>query len=245
MGCSVSKNLEIVAGTLEDYGRLSRFHYRDTKLGPYAAIFALRYKQEVMRRVGVKTVGVIVYTMPSVGLELRNVATGGYYCGFDKATRTALINRDIRCISRVIIEPRFRGLGLASRLVKETMERMDVAIIEAMAVMGEVNPFFERAGMTAFRGGRPGRCVQMIEALNMVGIDEMDLIDGEKVQGKIEGLPSKEADFIEGQMRCFLKSYGKRRDMAAGLSRTRYVLSKLTERPVYYIWFKKRTAGSI
>jgi hypothetical protein len=38
-------------------------------------------------------------------------------------------------------------------------------------------------------------------------------------------------------MDIFLQAYGKRREMRAGIERTRYVLSKLTGRPVYYIWF--------
>jgi hypothetical protein len=50
----------------------------------------------------------------------------------------------------VIIEPRFRSLGQAVRLVKETMPLMNVPFIEALAVMGRVNPFFEKAGMTRF-----------------------------------------------------------------------------------------------
>jgi len=106
--------------------------------------------------------------MPVPGLELRNVATDNFFVGFDRSTQLALINKNIRCISRVIIEPRFRGLGLASRLVRKTMPKMDVPIIEAMAVMGLVNPFFEKAGMRAYTAKMPARCVQLTEAFSMV-----------------------------------------------------------------------------
>jgi len=227
--CSVTKKIEIVRGDLDDYRRLAHFHYRDSTLGPYVGIFAMRFGRE--------TVGVIVYSMPSIGLELRNAATDNLFAGFDRSTRLALVNRNIRCISRVVVEPRFRGLGLASRLVRETMPEMDVPIIEAMAVMGLVNPFFEKAGMTAYEAPMPARCVQFIEALSMVGVEEEQLMDAEKVQRKIERLRQPEAEFIELQISRFLQSYGKRRNMSAGLERTRYVLSKLTYRPVYYIWF--------
>ena len=170
--CTVTKNLQIVRGCLDDYKQLAYYHYRDSHLGPYAAIFKL----EIKNRKSQINIGVIVYTMPMTGLELRNIATGNMFSGFDRTTRLALVNKNIRCISRVIIEPRFRGLGLASRLVRETMPEMGVPIVEAMAVMGLINPFFEKAGMTpllvAGKGKMPARCVQLTEALSMVGIEK-------------------------------------------------------------------------
>jgi len=235
--CSVTKRIRIVAGSLEDYRRLACYHYRDSRLTAYAAIFALRFGDEA--------IGVIVYTMPSPGLELRNVATDNLFAGFDRGTQLALINKNIRRISRVIIEPRFRGLGLASRLVRETMPQMNVPIVEAIAVMGLVNPFFEKAGMKAYKAKMPARCVQLVEALSMVGIEKDLLIDPQKAQERLGQLQGPEAEFIKLQIRNFLQSYGKRRQMPAGLERTIYTLSKLTLRPVYYIWFNPTIAFSV
>jgi hypothetical protein len=234
--CSVVKNLQIVRGRFEDYKKLARFHYRDSRPGAYTAIFVIKSDRGVSK----EPVGVIVYTMPSMGAELRNVATGNVFAGFDNRTRLSLINKNIRCISRVIIEPRFRGLGLASRLVRETMPEMNVPIIEAMAVMGLVNPFFEKAGMKAYAAKVPVRCIQLIEAFSAVGIEEEELIDTEEMQRKLEQLGQQEGEFIETEIGHFLQSYGERRYEKAGLERTRFVLSKLTYRPVYYIWFNEK-----
>jgi len=242
--CSFCKKLEIVPGNIDDYKELAHYHYRDTHLGPFTAIFALKPDSAAIKLRSINTIGVIVYTMPSPTLELRNITTGDWFAGLDKSTQLALINKTIRCIGRVIIEPRFRSLGLASRLVRETMPRMDMPIIEAMAVMGLVNPFFEKAGMKAYKAKMPARCVQLIEALSLVGIGKKQLIDPQKVQRKLEQLRWPKADFIERQIQRFLQSYGKRRNMLAGPERTRYILSKLTERPIYYIWFNPRLAGT-
>jgi hypothetical protein len=236
--CSLCKNLQVVPGNRDDYERLAHYHYRDSKLGPYTAIYTLKpIPTSGLRR---QTVGVIVYKMPTPGAELRNVATGGLFAGFDKATQLVLLNKNIRCVSRVIIEPRFRSLGLASRLVRETMPRMGVPIIEAMAVMGLVNPFFEKAGMKAFTAKMPARCVRLVEALSMVGIERRELIDPQKAQRKLDGLPAASAEFIELEIYRFLQSYGSARYSRAGLERTRYILGKLTARPVYYIWFNPK-----
>ena len=237
--CSLTKNIEIVRGCLDDYKQLARFHYRDSRQGPFVAIYAMRLTRGFGGSSTGETVGVIVYTMPSVGLELRNIAVGNLFSGLDRSTRLAMVNKNIRCIGRVIIEPRFRSLGLASRLVRETMPLLGVPVIEAMAVMGAVNPFFEKAEMKSFTAPPPARCVRLIEALNLVGIEEDKLIDADFVQRKISHLTNHKAKFIESEIRCFLQGYGKRRTMSPGIERTGYVLTKLTDRPVYYIWFNK------
>jgi len=232
--CTIASHLEIVEGNRGDYEGLSRYHYRGESLGPYVRIFAMRGRFATASRAG--TAGVIVYTMPTVALELRNVALGGMLEGLDRQARIAIVNRNIRRISRVIIEPRFRGLGLAVRIVKETMPKMDVPMVESLAVMGQVNPFFEKAGMVRYDGGMPERCVRLIEALSAAGIEEEELNNPKSVQRKMEGLGRRAADFIEREIHNFLQSYGKRRYMQGGIERTRYVLSKLTDRPVYYFW---------
>jgi len=227
--------LQIASAGLNEYNQLNRFHYRDSNLSPYAAIYAIKDSHPVRSRFA-PVVGIIVYTMPAAALELRNIATAGRFSGFgDRRLQLQMVNKYIRCISRVIIEPRYRGLGLASMLVRETIPKIDAEIIEALAVMGTINPFFEKAGMRRYEGKIPLRCVKLIEAMGMVGISEDMLIDPDGVQKKLDSLGHKEAGFIEYQLGGFLQHYGKRKHMPPGIERTGYVLSKLTSRPVYYI----------
>lgn len=241
--CSVCENLQILSGCLDDYKLLARYHYRGNHPGPITAIFALKSQTSITGVLGPKTIGVVVYSTAGPSLELRNIATGNFFVGLDRSTQLSLINANIRRISRLIIEPRFRGLGLASRLVRETMPLVNVPIIEAVAVMGWVNPFLERAGMKAYKAKPATSSVQFIEALGLVGIEQNDLIDPSRVQNKFDCLGDSEARFIEHQIRHFLKSHGRRRNMPPGIERTRYILTKLTVRPVYYIWFNPTWSG--
>jgi hypothetical protein len=238
--CSVTQNLRITPGVIQDYRKLAHFHYRDNRAAAFTNIFVIRPAGNPPACLFDETIGVICYRMPSPGVQLRSIATKNLFAGLDNTTRMALINKNIRCISRVIIEPRFRGLGLAARLVRETMPKISVPIIEAMAVMGLVNPFFEKAGMTPFKAKTPVRCARLAEALSIVGIERRQLIDPREVQLTLDELSKNKAAFIEAQIAAFLHSYGERRDMPPGLERTRFVLSRLTERPVYYIWFNPK-----
>ena len=238
--CSVCENLQIVPGCLDDYRLLARYHYRGSHPGPIAVIFALKDETLPSGVPDRKTVGVVVYSTAGPGLELRNIATNYVFAGLDRSTQLALINANIRRISRLIIDPRFRGIGLASRLVRETMPLVNVPIVEAVAVMGWINPFFERAGMKAYKAKPSTASVQFIEALSIIGIEQAGLIDPHRVQQKLDRLGDSEAQFVERQIRHFLKSHGRRRDMPPGLERTQYILTKLTARPVYYIWFNPK-----
>lgn len=234
--CSVVDNLEIVEARAEDYRRLGQWHYRRDKPGAWSHMYALKPRARL--RPFVDTAGVIMYTMPAPAVALRDVALGGMLKHLSRRDRLAIINKNIRCISRVIIEPRFRGLGLASMLVGETLARCGSAVVEAMAVMGRVNPFFERAGMRAYHGPPPARVERMKEALSVAGIEQSRYADVEAVHQKISRLSRGLQLFIDREMSIFLQSYGPKRSlMPAVKERTRYMLSKLTDRPIYYIWF--------
>ena len=234
--CSLHRKLAMVQGEMSDYRALAPYHYREEKPVAVKAVFTLKPKTPC-GMLGSGPAGVIVYCAPNPRVELRTIATDGAFAELDKQTQLALINRNIRCIARLIIEPRFRGIGLATRLVRETMPRMEVPIIEALGVMPQVNPFLERAGMQPFAPRTPLAHIQLIEAFSTVGIEADQLIDSDAVQKHIDALGWPAVDFLETRIEQFMKSHGTRRTMPAGLERTRYILNRLTHRPAYYIWF--------
>src|SRR5947207_1365182 len=57
------------------------------------------------------------------------------------------LNSNVGTIAGVIVHPQFRAMGIASWLVRRICEDCPTRYVEAIAVMGEVVPFFERAGM--------------------------------------------------------------------------------------------------
>ena len=239
--CSLNDRLSIVKGTPGDYDCLAGYHYCGQKLNAHKSIFTLvdngPGKVSTVRN-GIA--GVIVYSMPVANLRLRNIATDGYFTGLGSMSmQLDLINENIRCISRVIIEPRYRGIGLGAKLVRETMGLLNVPIIEAMAIMGGINPFFEKAGMTAYQNGPDVKSQILIKSLYSVGIPEDLFIDPQEVHRKIESLNCADKQFIEISFKRFLSAYVKRSTMKHSLKRTRYILSKLSTRPVYYIWLNE------
>jgi hypothetical protein len=63
------------------------------------------------------------------------------------------------------------------------------------------------------------------------------MVDIELVHNKLERLGIKAKDFIENQIASFLSKFGRRiKNLPANIKRTEYLIGKLSDRPVYYIW---------
>jgi hypothetical protein len=200
--CTLQKYLRVFPAKRTDYEHLARFHYLSAAFGPTRAVYKL-IDEHPWRRLAAPVVGVIVYGVPSANLAARNTATGGLLSGLDRSAALSLLNEQMVCIRRVIIEPRYRGLGLATRLVAETLTLTGAAMVEAVSVMGRVHPFLERAGMRAF-GPRPdAKTERMATALETVGIGKHPWNDSKTLQTKIERLDPPRRIFIDREMDHF------------------------------------------
>src|SRR5205823_12840029 len=56
------------------------------------------------------------------------------------------LNRQLWLLSRVVLHPTYRGAGIAAAFVRRACQTCPVDWIETLTAMGQVNPFFERAG---------------------------------------------------------------------------------------------------
>ena len=143
--------LVIERGRARDYRELGRFHYVMEAPATWAGVWRIVYEARSIRDAAplcpgvgrVVAVGVLSWPLLSCRardglLGLRRRKTLG---------KMRFLNRHVRTISRVIVHPQFRSLGLASRLVRRICAECPTRFVEAVAVMGRVHPFFERGGM--------------------------------------------------------------------------------------------------
>ena len=54
--------------------------------------------------------------------------------------------RELSIISRVVVHPKYRTIGLSARLVRETLAKAGTPHVEIPAVMVKYNPFTEKPG---------------------------------------------------------------------------------------------------
>jgi energy-coupling factor transporter ATP-binding protein EcfA2/GNAT superfamily N-acetyltransferase len=130
--CSLMDGVTIQEGTIDDWHSLEYFHYRAGMPYGIHKIFVAKMSDRV--------VGAIVYSNSPLSSKPRNQYLGS-------VPTSEEINSDFIIISRVVVLPKFRGIGLAVKLVRETLPLVGKKYVETIAVMAKYNPFFANAGM--------------------------------------------------------------------------------------------------
>jgi len=157
--CSVSREVALREATKKDYDRLAYLHYRDHRVRVPIRFFALE-------RIG-ELVGVIAYCYPGVFAGGRRKAVG-------RKVTVSELNRDWAVISRVIVHPKYRTMGLGRRLVRGTLPLCGRRHVEMVAVMAQYNPFAERAGMCLVSVNEPHHSIlKAVEVLRGLGFDPL------------------------------------------------------------------------
>lgn len=237
--------LRIEHGDACDYRTLAGHHYKSGL--PYAptAVYAMRHDGlSAVGRYSGRTsetvlVGVLVMNRPQLCCSLRDAATSGRYRGLKVGEAAALLNREVRCIARVIIDPRYRGLGLAVRLVRYALGCADTPYVEALAAMGRVNPFFERAGMVRYDGPPRPADARLLDALAELNWPRTLLASGALLEEQIAALSPAQRVWIESEFRRWYRSAAfmqRRRSHAAGLDEMLELARvRLLAQCVYYL----------
>jgi len=113
---------KIISFTEED-----KLWYRECDLGDlhYKGKYTGGVKDYVAMRLNDKCIGVLISTY--IGIK----------------------GKEGRRISRVVIHPSYRGIGMGRKIVQEYIKicKRNKMSVDALAVMAQFNPFFEKAGM--------------------------------------------------------------------------------------------------
>ena len=138
-------SLSIQSGDARDYDGLAAFHYRARRPATWARVFCIHWQpQPARQRPARRVVAIGVLSWPTaVSTPRRQV----FQLPGDYAEQLAFANAHVRTISRVIVHPQFRGLGLARILIQRLCDDCPTRFVEATASMGGAHPMFERAGM--------------------------------------------------------------------------------------------------
>ena len=123
------------------------------------------------------------------------------------------LNQRLSSISRVVVHPKYRTIGLGSKLVRDTLNLCGTDCVEMAAVMSKYNPFAERAGMKRIAEQSPSKEVLKITSLlASLGFNTQLLSSRDYVLGKLrtlseEHLAQIRETFVKHSHPRFLKSF--------------------------------------
>lgn len=239
-------------GSLRDYEMIASHHYRAARPATATRVLTLvnptpTPAQRFRREPGVtcnescsgsigEVVAVLVESLPSLSCRLRDFALGDRYGAVrDLSQRARLLNDEVRCISRVVVDPRWRGLGLAVWLVRTALATATTPVTEALAAMGHVHPFFERAGMTAHRRPAHTTDARLLAALEHAGLGAISLADLGVTMRHIAALPSGQRTWLAREARRWHQHTTRRRDTPDLRATLAFARTRLWCEPVYYV----------
>ncbi|MBI1335859.1 MAG: hypothetical protein GC164_02725 [Phycisphaera sp.] len=236
--------LRLEVGSMRDYHALAEFHYRSQHPGTATRVWVLRHDHlssaaRFAGREGSQSVaGVLVESLPSLACRMRDWALHERYRSItDVRARARLLCDELRVVSRVVVHPQWRGLGLAVRLVRATLENPVTRYTEAIAAMGHVNPFFEVAGMRAYPRPPHPFDQRLRDAFSSAGINPVELAAIGPLGTKIDNMPEHARRWFVREVRTwFARTHRTSRIESTLTTQLELARQRLLCEPVYYLF---------
>jgi GNAT superfamily N-acetyltransferase len=232
----VANVLEIVKGDFSDYMKLKQYHYVPTDPVCVRSIYKARARFPHTKKFP-EPLAVIVYMVPIKDSVARNRATDGYFLNWKKLSeRQSKINKYVNYLARIIVDPRFHKIGIGSNLLEETLKLQNVPLVETMTPIDFTSKMFIKAGFEMFYQETPERYTRIQNALFRCGVPAQMYHVPEVVNYRIEHLKKSESEFLQHEIKIFLRGFHHHEKMPRGPARVRYLLSKINYPNSYLLW---------
>jgi len=241
--CSILRHVKVEDGTYQDYKTLATFHYIGGRVGYLRRIFRAVVELDDLTELA----GVVVYTHPYSELSARNHALPILRKLRRKLGRkrfVKLIDENFSRVARIIIHPKFRGIGLAVKLLKETMPLLETPYVEALAVMAKYNPFFEHAGMKRieYRSRIQDEVKKLLTKLEEYGVQPNRIHSKRYLRRILSQLSRRELKSMSRDVKR-IGTFKKKGEIR--FEEIIEFLSKLRAKPEYFIWRDPRKPSII
>ncbi len=236
----IKQHLVIEQTTKKMYERLAPYHYVRRDIGFYKTIWG------VFPRFGHKTqyphpVAVTVYSPPLPNLKSRNRALNGIMPTFPTASdRLHWLNKNVLYASRLIVDPRFRGKGIALWLAQETLCAQPYRIIETLTPIDQANELCERIGFISYHNPTPAFYSRLINALRQAHIG-LELYKHPRLfHRRVDLLPVPQRELVLHELQRFVDHFKNHNCQPHCLERTVYIIDKLWYPHTYHVFFNEK-----
>jgi hypothetical protein len=104
----------------------------------------------------------------------------------------------VSTISRVVVHPKYRTIGLGAKLVRNTLPLAGTPFVEMIAVMAKYNPFAEKAGMHKIAVQSPSKeAVRISDVLSRLGFNLQLLSSMNHVKKQLEFLTKEQLAMVK------------------------------------------------
>jgi GNAT superfamily N-acetyltransferase len=224
-------------GRLAEYAPFSHWHYLGAgRPGPVTDVFVAEFAR--------RPIAIAVFCAPHLFLGPRNLLLPRFSSNRVAELGAGALNANLRLLSRIVVEPAFRGMGVAAKLLREALPALGVRYVECLAEMGEFSGFLVRAGFERKGQVKPSREARsLIKTLERLGLRERELADPALRREIMARLNSRTRARLLRQLAGLCRSRvqtGKGslrgRACSAGEEVLQRALWRLRCRPEYFLW---------
>lgn len=244
----LKNELTIQRGTLKEYKVLEDFCYLNTSIPLCKYVYTVRPKPLDPRThcrgfsgpAGghASLIAVIIYSMPMRDLKARTTATAGFFKQTSSLSeRLHLLNKHVLYVSRLVVDPRYRQLGIADWLWRETLKVQTVSMVESLTPLPVREDWLKSMGFRIYYSPTPQSLRKLKKAFAKAHLTGSCLTVAEVAQKRINALASDKMVKLDRSLHHFLSNYKSHEHDTNSLERTRYILSKLPYPNGYLVWF--------
>lgn len=233
----LADEIEFVRGGVRDYARFAHWHYLGPgRPGPTSDVFLAMHEG--------RAVGIAMFGFPHLLLSARNIALPEYAPKRIRETGAGGLNSNVRLLQRVVVEPRYRGVGVARALIRHGLANIAQPIVECVAQMGAFSDFLLGAGFTHVCDVRPPASVRNLnEFLARHDIATAELLDPALRERLSPEVAARLDRHVVAVARTRIQTgFGSRRgtdQLPPGALRK--ALSRVGAAPGYFLWRRHAT----
>lgn len=180
--CTIAEQVTIERGTPADYHRLAHLHYAAESPATYQSVWVARHPLDP------NPAAVCVYSYPDLHSAARNLATTDEYIIHGSRKNAQRLNREVVRMSRIVVAPAYRGIGLAHRLLAESIAELDRRWIETTTAIGPYTTLFERLGFRCVPQTSGPTEAALFEWAETTQLDPLATLDHSRLTRHIERL---------------------------------------------------------
>jgi hypothetical protein len=123
------------------------------------------------------------------------------------------LNEKLSSISRVVVHPKYRTVGLGTRMVQETLPLVSSEWAEMSAVMAKYDPFAEKAGMKKIIEQEPPKeALAILRVPKSLDFNDQDLASERRALEKLQILNDTDIErikqaFVKNNHPRFMKAF--------------------------------------
>lgn len=138
--CTLLSHVDVYRGSRAHWERVKHLHYAAGNPATFRDVFVARFKPTG------EVIGVVVFSYPDLHSAARNIATGKDYQLNRSSGVASKINSDFARLSRLVIHPEWRCIGVARTLLNASIPTLDVKFVECTTALGRYNSFLSGVG---------------------------------------------------------------------------------------------------